>query len=325
MTIPPETAERLLAACVDESGQAVALFGADDHLQFANDTFLDLFAIDAVGPHVTFTSIMRHCHQSGRGLKIEHPDFDVWLADVNQRRRRIGQRYFEADFCDGRWVWINETMRDDGTVSVIGTDITRLKHNEKNLRRARDKAVLAANTDSLTGLFNRRFAFDRLKEMVARENGNGADTCSVCMLDLDHFKAINDTFGHPVGDRVIQHFATMTHAQIRPSDVLSRIGGEEFLLLLPDTSTDRAVRALDRLRQLLSEAAPCAEFPAVRFTFSAGVTAIRPGDTEETVIHRADAALYAAKQAGRDCHLLADGEPRHAPVDGAPACQRTAD
>jgi diguanylate cyclase (GGDEF)-like protein len=287
-----------LLECVESGCQAIALFDADDYLRFANEAFLNLFAISGA-EGLTFIGMMRDCYEQKKGLVIESSDFLAWISDVQSRRRHIRKRSFEADFIDGRWVWFTESIRPDGWLYINGTDITALKNSEKALRHARDSALLVANTDPLTGLFNRRFAFSQLREAIERLSDAG-QSFSICVLDLDHFKKINDTYGHPVGDRVLQHFSDLVRSQLRPADIISRIGGEEFLLLLPNTSIAAATLALVRIRRALRKAPALAETPELKYTFSAGATEACHGDSEESLICRSDAALYSAKQTGRN-------------------------
>jgi len=155
-----------------------------------------------------------------------------------------------------------------------------------------------AATDPLTGVLNRR-ALDRL---VAREiercDAQGA-IVAVLALDLDHFKAINDSHGHAVGDAALQAFTERVRAQLRQSDHLARLGGEEFIVLLPGASLERAIEVAERLRGAVAESA-LIEAPRVAVTVSIGAAARQPGETGAGLLARADAAAYAAKRGGRD-------------------------
>jgi diguanylate cyclase (GGDEF)-like protein len=138
-----------------------------------------------------------------------------------------------------------------------------------------------------------------LDEEIARAGRNGS-SCSIALIDLDWFKRINDAFGHPTGDEVLRTFAITMFANIRGVDHFGRYGGEEFLLVLPDMGTDNAVRALDRLRAIIAELDWSAFSPDMKVTISAGVTTLRPEETPDTFLARADSALYAAKARGRN-------------------------
>jgi diguanylate cyclase (GGDEF)-like protein len=142
-----------------------------------------------------------------------------------------------------------------------------------------------ASTDPLTGLPNRRAWDARLNHAL-----NTGQHFTIAMLDFDHFKEFNDTYGHPAGDRLLKETAALWREQLRTGDLLARLGGEEFGLLLPDCDPARAMEVIERLRKLIYGDRTC----------SAGFAARRPGESADAVIARADAALYEAKSSGRD-------------------------
>lgn len=168
-------------------------------------------------------------------------------------------------------------------------------------------------TDVLTGWHNRRYLTVRLNEELARARRNGKGL--VClMLDIDHFKRVNDNWGHAAGDAVLRDIAQRIESQVRASDVAARYGGEEFVVLLPGTDIASALLLAERIRTVVSAttvALPNAE--PVTITVSIGISEVRPApDAEElktlgeSLIARADVALYAAKSAGRD-QVVVDG------------------
>ena len=156
-----------------------------------------------------------------------------------------------------------------------------------------------ARTDFLTKLCNRRAMALRLQNEVAREDRAGG-SFSLVLVDIDHFKHINDEFGHDIGDEVLKALARAFEASVREQDVVARWGGEEFLLLLPNTGADAAVEQAERLRALLdSDALTIHRYPH-RVTASFGVAAWQPGQSVESVLKQADVALYQAKAQGRN-------------------------
>ncbi len=162
-----------------------------------------------------------------------------------------------------------------------------------------------ALTDPLTGLGNRRALEDQAAMEIARAERNGAPL-SLLAIDLDHFKHINDTYGHDVGDLVLEAFALLAREVLRDGDVLCRIGGEEFAVLLPNTSKEQALKVAERLRQAIS-LTPAKigqamnEDTTLAYTASLGVTLVCAGETTlKPAIRRADQKLYAAKEAGRN-------------------------
>lgn len=157
-----------------------------------------------------------------------------------------------------------------------------------------------ATTDSLTGLANRRRLFDSLEQEVYRAQRYGT-TLSLIMFDIDHFKRINDNWGHATGDWVLRRIAQETRELLRKTDQAGRYGGEEFLVVLPQTDLSEALLLAHRLSERISDTAITPEHDApMPVTVSVGVAALAPDETGEELIHRADQALYRAKQNGRN-------------------------
>jgi diguanylate cyclase (GGDEF)-like protein len=178
---------------------------------------------------------------------------------------------------------------------------TGLIESRRRLRISHQQLQHIASLDELTGLFNRRYVREQLSAHLAGSRRHGYPV-SVAVLDLDHFKRINDTFGHSAGDTVLSDVARAMAAQLRAEDVLCRWGGEEFLLLLPHLDPDGAERAADRMRAAVEQLA----IPVgtggdiIHVTLSAGVSTNRPDEHPDALIHRADLALYVAKTSGRN-------------------------
>ena len=156
-----------------------------------------------------------------------------------------------------------------------------------------------AELDELTGSFNRRCIMRMLHEEISRAHRSGLP-CSIALIDLDLFKHINDTYGHPTGDEVLRTFAITVFANIRNFDHFGRFGGEEFLLVLPDTPHNAAALILDRLLAIIGDLDWSAFSPGMRVTVSAGIAALGPDETPDTFLARADRALYEAKARGRN-------------------------
>lgn len=167
------------------------------------------------------------------------------------------------------------------------------------LKEAYKRIEELAELDELTGSFNRRCIMRMLDDEIARAH-RSKTPFSVALIDLDWFKRINDAYGHPTGDEVLRTFAITVFANIRGIDRFGRYGGEEFLLILPDTPHDVAARILDRQREIIAELDWSAFSPGIRVTISAGVATLAPNEAPDALLARADSALYAAKARGRN-------------------------
>jgi len=175
----------------------------------------------------------------------------------------------------------------------------RLSDSNRDLKRAFDRIEQVAIRDELTGVYNRRFLMESLTREKSRADRLGAPL-SVCMVDIDHFKSVNDTLGHAVGDAVLKHFAQFLPLQLRGIDVFGRWGGEEFLLVLPGAGRQSAEACAERVRAS-TEANVFPSIPAERgVTVTIGVASITQGEEISALLARADAALYRGKAAGRN-------------------------
>ncbi|WP_246389352.1 GGDEF domain-containing protein [Microvirga mediterraneensis] len=257
-----------------------------------------MFLVGYDGPY-TFPDILRHGAATGLGVRIDDGDVEALIGRTLPRRRTSRRKSFVTDLLDGGWFWFEHTVLPNGWVMAAGTDISALKHNEKSLHQAHEAALLAARTDLLTGLPTRRHIMELLDEALATSRQSGSGLCAA-IIDIDHFKGINDTYGHDAGDVVLQHFARACRERVPPGSHLGRIGGEEFLLLLTDVRLNDADRRLDAVRAGL----PAAVLPdrATRrpVAFSAGLTEALSHDDRSSILSRADRALYAAKSEGRN-------------------------
>ena len=185
----------------------------------------------------------------------------------------------------------------------------RLQSQKNELAQALTRIQILATRDELTGLFNRRHMMEVLTQHQKRLIRSGHHRFCLALLDIDHFKRINDTHGHGVGDEVLREFAATLQRALRDTDVLARWGGEEFLLLINDTSPELANIGLERARDMLASAPLLAHMPDLQVTFSAGLTGYDDVEELSTCIERADQALYRAKAEGRNRTVIDDQLP----------------
>ncbi len=202
---------------------------------------------------------------------------------------------------DGFWRLVSASH--GFSVQLILELADRLRANTQTVREnvhLRERFQRAALFDALTSIHNRRWLDDTLPRMLQRHQHSG-DTMAVALIDVDHFKKFNDTYGHAAGDAVLITVAKALRTYIRPTDLVARFGGEEFVVLLPDTEREGALVVAERLRAMVAEArcnAPDGtELPPV--TISVGV-AMLADDNSASILARADKSLYEAKASGRD-------------------------
>lgn len=260
-------------------------------------------------------------------------DFDFYAKNMAEGFFRDEQRVIESGEplvsrdehlreADGRVRHILTTkvpLRDAGGKPVgiigIGRNITSLKEAEAELMRVREDLHFKASHDSLTALLNRGAILEGLERELAR---SARDTLcvSVLLADLDHFKEVNDRYGHPVGDEVLREIACRFAGSIRGYDLVGRYGGEEFLAVLTQCNASGAMNRAEQLRQVISAVPITTSVGQIDMTVSLGVlsTADWNHPFAELVLREVDVALYAAKAAGRNCCRLAVPRESAAPA-----------
>ncbi|HEY9029413.1 MAG TPA: GGDEF domain-containing protein [Burkholderiaceae bacterium] len=243
----------------------------------------------------------------------------VWGMFVLKQRQAQGLCVYALALLGATMVWKSTTQPAlfpphievlhfaFAAILLTATSVLSIRMGDLRMRLAARKAELQdalatikalAQVDELTRLSNRRHVFELLKAEQARCM-RSSDPLSVVLVDLDHFKAINDRHGHAVGDAVLRGFAQALREGLRETDGAGRWGGEEFLLVLPGMPTRAAAALVDRLRGVVSERLLDPTVPELRLSFSAGVSECGGGEVVQDAIARADDALYAAKNAGR--------------------------
>jgi diguanylate cyclase (GGDEF)-like protein len=242
----------------------------------------------------------------------------------------------ETGACSATCVPLSITGRSVGVVHLVGKDrepldrsttlnvelLARRAGERIGLVRAFEATEMQAQTDPLTGLLNRRSLENQVRELAAE----GTDY-AIAYGDLDHFKDLNDTYGHDAGDRALRLFARVLRDAVRPGDRPARYGGEEFVVVLPDCSARDAVIVVERVRAQLGAAVAQSTVPP--FTASFGIAGTEAGPLFEDILARADDALLRAKAEGRDRVVVAGADPEPAgdyagtvDLSGAPSAER---
>ena len=207
---------------------------------------------------------------------------------------------------DGSGVWIstNAYMRLDEQGQIIGVEGIARDISER--KEMEDKLTTFARIDDLTQVYNRRHFYEEAEKLLALAQ-RYQRPAAILMLDLDHFKQINDTYGHRTGDEVLKHFAQVCRKTVRETDIIGRTGGEEFAILLPETDMESAYQLAERVRS--SVASATLNFHRSTLSYSASI-GVAMKDTETThiqeLLSQADKALYAAKEAGKNCIQIYD-------------------
>jgi diguanylate cyclase (GGDEF)-like protein/PAS domain S-box-containing protein len=253
-------------------------------------------AQEAIGKHC-FDNFLNHVDGEGRKLCLEGCPLSHTLADGAKRESEVFLQHRDGHRVP---VSVRTSPITDSQGAVVGaveifTDVSAKKRLE---RRAATLQKMALN-DALTGIPNRRYTQLRIRQAI-QETRHFDISIGILMIDLDHFKEVNDTCGHDLGDAVLQT-ATRTLANgLRPRDFIGRWGGEEFLAIVLDVSKDELASLANRARTLLSQSSTKANTSLIHVTASIGGTLVRATDTQASVVSRADELMYRSKSLGRD-------------------------
>ena len=254
--------------------------------------------------------------EMGRRIDLTHEEVSIGRSeqctvcvnsDMVSRRHAVINRilghYIVVDLKSTNGTFINDQRIERAELKdgdLLRTGKTVLKYLENNLELEYMQHILSlATVDSLTSLHNKRHFDEVFGKEVARAEQTQQPLCLI-LLDIDHFKKINDGFGHPAGDAVLKHVAGVVKSQIRPSDTLCRVGGEELALVLPQTPLALAAQAAELIRVAVDNAACNFNGTIIPATLSLGVAQLGPGEIPEGLYRRADERMYAAKHSGRN-------------------------
>ncbi len=281
--------KRYYRSIIDHSRNVIVITDGRQIID-VNEMFLEYFGVDSLK---AFVNSKKRCLRDYFVKEEGYLDIDEagekWFEYVY---RNPNKKYKAKLDIEGKiyyfLVSVSKVKADEMLYSIVMADIT----TEENYRRKLEKTAV---TDPLTGIYNRGFFQERLKEELLFAQ-RYSRPLSLMVMDIDHFKKINDKFGHDVGDRVLVEIAQLISEQIRPSDIFCRIGGEEFAIILRETSLKDAVRAAKKINRLIRENKKM----LVPVTVSIGVVEYIKGESEADIYKRADYALYKAKTSGRD-------------------------
>ncbi|MEH8015763.1 diguanylate cyclase [Rheinheimera muenzenbergensis] len=292
----------LMLEHISHTENGIAALDANDRFIFFNPAFTAMFGIaDYLTLGHSFDDMLTRMFSHGVGTNCKSSTLPEWLAYVHSQYRKKPFRSFEVDLVNGRWLLMTEQVNENGEVVLVGNDITRAKQAEQALKAAKEILKQQALTDELTGISNRRH-FMQLVHYEYNRARRYDSRISLAILDIDYFKKINDNLGHPVGDEVIRHFATLLQQQLRKQDAVGRLGGEEFALLLPETTEAEAAVMIERIIKQLKQTQLDHIVPGLSYTFSAGVAELKltSAASIDSWVSIADQALYQAKTGGRD-------------------------
>jgi diguanylate cyclase (GGDEF)-like protein len=283
-----------LRAALDEIDLGTVLLDSELRVQFVNRAFLRIYRLadKSVVSGLNFEGLMRLVVNKRRSLNPI--DFDTYVKMRANEIRAGVEAARDIRMDDGEVIRVNVKTLPDGGRMLVYANVTDLVEQAERLREL-------ATIDGMTGLFNRRH-FLSLAEIEWNRHRRYGRPLSLLMLDIDRFKSINDRFGHDAGDHVITNIAEMCRLEKRQSDVIARFGGEEFLLLLPETQLPQARQVAERLRRTVQNRDLSTTSKIIKATVSIGVAeAISSMDTIFDLIKAADEALYTAKNSGRNC------------------------
>lgn len=292
----------LLDMVTAQMSDGLALFTADGTLRYCNELYRSMFPVtgELRRPGAKLRDILWTVVETGEQLNLPD-DKAAWVEGIMEGLKDGSEE--QVRFADGTWVQLRSRPTPHGETVVVATDITAMKSTEAELISMTAQLRVLATTDGLTGLMNRRSFDDALDTKLAATQAGG-QPISLMMIDVDHFKAFNDLYGHLAGDACLKLVGQTVAQALRGMDVVARFGGEEFVAILPDATDDQAYQVATRIQSALAECRIAHSGSSTGLvTVSIGIAGY-PADTRarsaSQLLARADEALYVAKDAGRD-------------------------
>ncbi len=283
----------------DENGRYVEILGGSDRDKYHDARHLVGKTLDEIFDPKTarrFLVKIRSAIRTGKVVSFVYPITPEAVADYQGRLGPQGEQWFEAH--------ISPVRVEPGETPLavwMAFNITGHKKALASEKRLEKKLIKLALADPLTGLLNRRGVFEKSRLLLEKVNTGEVAEVAVVIADIDRFKSINDNYGHPAGDLVLRALARELIHSLRSGDIIGRIGGEEFAILLPGCPLALAQSIAERLRERLAANLVLAGSQKIAFTVSLGLSLYKKGEMDfEAAVRRADAALYQAKQTGRN-------------------------
>ncbi|MGD2092764.1 MAG: GGDEF domain-containing protein [Candidatus Aminicenantes bacterium] len=258
-------------------------------------------------------SLTQDCIRIGRDQKKENSEVNIALNDLKISKVHCEISAIKTDDLEqivikdmgstnGTYVngeMIRQRILTSGDKITIGETILRFSYNDEIEEEYHSRLFTFAATDALTGLYNRRYILNELENQhkIAKRNER---IFSLVIFDIDDFKRVNDTFGHPAGDAFLKKFALVINHSLREQDIPGRVGGEEFLIILPETAIEGAFHLANRIRERIQNTKLIYDGNAIKTTISAGVSQYELDIDSQTLFRLADHALYKAKQSGKN-------------------------
>lgn len=230
---------------------------------------------------------------------------DGYAAQITQVRNPAELQHLIGDIVQETRTVHNETLRSRDMIVAAQKQVTEAEAKIKDLEQKLEQMSEMVREDQLTGSLNRRGMDDLFEREADRADRRRTPLC-VALLDLDNFKRLNDTHGHAAGDEALIHLVRIVKQTLRSIDAIARYGGEEFVIIMPDTSPEEAAQAMTRVQRELTTHFFTANDQRLFITFSCGVALRKPHETQESLIQRADQAMYEAKRTGKNKVVLAN-------------------
>ncbi|WP_462175538.1 sensor domain-containing diguanylate cyclase [Pseudoalteromonas gelatinilytica] len=293
--------EKYILDFIHQSKDAYAVFSPDDKVIYCNETLEDLFCFshqEAIGK--TFNELIINAYEKNQGIALNLGNLSIedWLNLALSKRRKRRSRMFEIDLVDGRWMLVTEELDRHGYLFLQAKNITRQKILESQLQDNLFRLNDIAMTDELTQISNRRCFIKSVDTQLTRKKQ--PQPYALVAIDIDDFKAINDMYGHSVGDVVLKNVAQILQSMIRPYDFVGRIGGEEFAIFLLDVDYTTSKSLAHRLVKAVFNNVISHKNINIRTSISVGLVWSDKTKSFEELYEHADEKLYESKATGKN-------------------------